>query len=237
MKINKVIIFLSFQSILLIGGLSAQTREYHIRSIEEQERIDAFGEKLVDLAYLNYPGFSIKDEEVAIAELEVKLSKYAWLDQLTVSANINESVIDPPSSDMVPNVYYPRYNFGVRIPVGIFVRQPTHTKIAKKMHQISLYNHEVSWMMLKKEVLSSYNDYLMYKEVYDLKIEIAEEAYAILMNMEDKFTNGEIELELYNNVAKNYKLDVEKLFAAKAEMENAKLELEMWIGRDLEDVN
>ena len=219
---------------------SAQTPGYEVNyydaATEEAKQVKELGDKLVELAFMYQPNHAIKEEKALIAKEQVKLAKSSWLDQLSISANLNESFINPPPKDVATNVYYPKYNVGIRVPLGIFVSQPTQTKIAQKEYRISMFEVESSSAELRRNVLTAYNLYLTTKKLYDIKFETSEESRTILTTMEDKFANGEVDLTEYNKVSKAYKQDVEKLLTAKLELDNAELELEMWIGMELEDV-
>ena len=91
--------------------------------------------------------------------------------------------------------------------------------------------------IIRAEVLSAYNNYLLRKEIYNIKMQIAEEEKALMRAKEDKFTSGEIDLDEYTGAIRAYQLDVERLLVAKNEFDNSKIELEQWLGRRLEEIN
>ncbi len=194
-----------------------------------------FREELIQLALENFPNYTIEQYEVQIAKAQKNIARVAWLDQIAVSGNLNEFAIDPPPGAV--NTLYPRYNVGLVIPFGIFMRYPMNKKIANEQYRISLLNVERMEMEIRKEVMTLYNDFLFSEGVFKLKSEIAEEAYTIFLSMEDKFANGEITLAQFNAASKEYKNELESRMAAKRQLDNAKLELEMWIGVSLEDLN
>lgn len=217
--------------------LAAQDFEYSMRSQEEQRQINEFGEILVQVAIENHPDSKIALENVNISEQEHKISKFSWLNQISVNGNLNEASIDPPDTEQGQNLFFPRYNFGIQIPLGIFLTQPAQAKIGKK--NVNLKQLEVQKMesIIRAEVLSAYNNYLLRKEIYNIKMQIAEEEKALMRAKEDKFTSGEIDLDEYTGAIRAYQLDVERLLVAKNEFDNSKIELEQWLGRRLEEIN
>lgn len=213
------------QELLLLG-----------RNAEDQKERDEFGEKLVQLAIANHPDLKIADRNTEIAKKQELDAKFGWLNQITVNGNLNELTINPPDTEDGQNLFFPRYNFSVSLPLGIFFSQPIQTKVAREQYLIRVDEKEKIGLELRKSVLTTYNNYLLRKDIYEMQIEILQEEQAILQSNENQFANGEISLEEFNNSNRKYKADVEKLLTYKTAMENTKLELEEFIGADLESV-
>lgn len=230
----KITVFLAFYfsfSINLFGQNS------HIDQLIKKYDNNEFREKLVDKALINFPDFLIEEQNEIIANHELSLVKHDILNKITVSGNLNESAINPPDANVTTNVYYPRYNIGVVIPLGLFSIRKHAIKIAEKKQLISHLNVEQATLQVKREVLTVLNDYLLALRVFGLRNEITEDANTNHTTMQEKYENGEISSVEYNNEAKIYKLETEKQMIAKTEADNKKLELEMWIGISLEDLD
>lgn len=230
---------LTFIYVLTIFSLNAQIFEYDNKSKEEQLEIDRLGERLVELALLYSPDYNSVVYNSDIAKEEKRLAKHSWLDLMFINGNINESIIDPPSQEVIgnANLYYPRYNLGFRMPMGIFVNQSGQNRIAEKRYQISQLNIEKAEASIRKEVMVAYNNYLLQKDLYNIKVQITEESKAFLSAKENSFVSGEIDLLEYNAAIRTYQKDLESLLGAQNSFKNAELLLEQWIGVDLEEVS
>ena len=228
--------FLVFVLVVILRESYSQDLQSPTRTEQEQLLIDEFGEKLVAAAFSNHPDLSIASKNTEIAKREESETKFGWLSTITISGNLNETAIDPPPPDVANNVYYPRYNFGLRVPLAVFLSQPIQNKIAKEKFFISLEEKKKVEADLRKSVLTTYNNYLLRQEIYEMKVQMVEEERAILQSSETKFANGEISLEQYNDANRKYRLDIEALLFAQTNMSNAKLELEQLIGTNLENV-
>ena len=224
---------------VLIGVLTSkestsQDFQSQTRSEAEQREIDAFGEKLVLAALSNHPDLSISNRNSEIARKETSDTKVGWLNNVTISGNLNEASINPP--EQANNLFFPRYNFSLRVPLGIFFTQPIQTKIAKEKYFISLEEMKKVESEIRTTVLTTYNNYLLRQEIYEMKVQMVEEERAILQSSETKFANGEISLEQYNDANRKYRLDIEALLFAQTNLSNAKLELEQLIGTKLDNI-
>jgi outer membrane protein TolC len=232
---------LLFSLIILVlmapgNGAVAQQVDYNKIILPESAKSDDFGEKLVQLAWKNMPYNAVLQTSKEVAELRVTQAKWSWLDQIRATGNLNEFTINPDANPNGNN-FFPRYNFGVAIPLGIFISIPTESKIAMKQLKVSEYQINQQKLTVRKSVLSAYQNYLMYSEILKIKTDLVEDEYANLMAMEEKFQKGEVTLEQYKAVSRTYNLEVEEKIQTNNRLQNAKLELELLIGMRLEDVN
>jgi len=232
---NKLVFLVCF---LLVNIISVNGQfVYNERTIEEQIEIDKFGEKLVELALIYHPDFRIAQENSQIAKKEEVLAKNQWLDQLKVTGNLNEFAINPPDDVGDRNLFFPRYNISLQIPLGIFIRQPVSSGIAAKQYQISLLNIEGMKAAVRKEVLTQYNNYLLQRDLYDIQLQMTQDSEALLQVKENSFANGEINLLEYDAAIQAYQKGVENLLRSKNSYLNSELMLEQWIGIPLEEVS
>ncbi|MEM6641613.1 MAG: TolC family protein [Bacteroidota bacterium] len=223
-------------SILLSTAAISQELLLPTRSQEEQKEIDDFGEMLVQIALSNHPDLSIAEKNTEIAQREENQARVGWLNTLSISGNLNETAINPPPPDVANNVYYPRYNFGLRVPLATFFNQPIERRIAKERFAISLEEKKKVVAEIRRTVLTAYNNYLLRLEIYEMKFQTVDEERSILQASENKFANGEISLEQYNDANRKYRLDVESLLFAQTNLNNSRLELEQVVGTSLEQV-
>ena len=121
-------------------------------------------DELVTAAWENYPENKKYDHQVKIAEKNVIRAGYSWLDNIYGTGNLNEFTLNPPS-DFQGNLFFPRYNFGVRINLGTFVTVPAEKKIAKEELRIAELNRKQQKIMIRAEVLRRYNRFLMHRSM------------------------------------------------------------------------
>lgn len=210
-----------------------QQIDYNKIIIPEEILVDDLGERLVQLAWKNNPSnlAVIKDNE--IAQVVLVQQKWSWLNQITVAGNLNEFTVNPNPDN---NILFPRYNFGVSIPIGIVVSNPTNTKIARRELEKSELAIKQQKLLIRNQVLSAYQDYLMYEQIYRFKSDLTEDVYADFLAVEQKFEDGEVTLEVYKATSKIYISQLEAKVMAKNQLESAKLAIELLIGVNLEEI-
>ncbi|MGJ3234267.1 TolC family protein [Marivirga sp.] len=231
MNTRSTIIFIT--SFFISMTIYSQNIDYNKVILPEEATTDKMGEKLVQIAWQNHPSNLAVKKDKEIAARNVSLAKWTWLNQVSARGNLNEFTINP---DPQINNFFPRYNFGVTIPLGIILETSNNTKIAKLEHQktdLAIKNQKLT---VRNEVLKAYQNYLMAEKILKLKNEITENEYTNYLTEEEKFENGTSTIEEYRTATKAYNKELEAKIIATNNFENAKLELEMLIGIPLEEV-
>ena len=232
---NERFIFLLFLWLSALC-LKAQPVDYKKVILPSNVSTTDFGERLVQIAWQNYPENAQFKSDIESAELNLKNARWNWLNQIRISGNLNEITID---QDLVTenNLFFPRYNIGLTIPLGIFVNSPTNSRIAKKELDKTNLALKKQMLTIREEVLKAYQDYLMFQDIYKIKNDLAEEEYSNFLTVEQSFQSGEASLSDYKEATKGYNLELESKIIAQNRLIKAKLTLEKWIGIKLEDVN
>lgn len=196
---------------------------------------DPVAKQLVLLALENADA-KTAELEVESANEQLKLAKTEWWNNVALSGNINEYSINPPpkSSGFYP--YYPRYNFGGTIPLGIFTTHAHKVRQARKELEIAQMAKISKYEEIKTQVLSRYQDYLMYKQQLNIETTIVENLYNTYLQAEQKFRNGQISVDEYNSAMQSYNGELSKKIALQRDFNVAKLEIERLIGVPLENV-
>jgi outer membrane protein TolC len=229
MKTLKLILILSLSAI----SAYCQEIDYNKIIIPAETNVSDFSEKLVQLAWNNHPSNQIILKDYEIAKVSLSQAKWTWMDQISASGNLNEFTLNP---DQNLNTFFPRYNFGVTIPLGIFLNVPTNTKIAQReLEKVDLEIKQQK-LLLRNQVLKAYQNFLMYEQILKLKSELLEDERSTYLTVEAKFENGEISLTDYKDALKDFNAELEEHIKAKNSYENAKLELELYIGLNLEEI-
>jgi outer membrane protein TolC len=194
----------------------------------------AIKEKLIVLALQNADK-RISDYQVEMARQEVGLAKAGWLSSISASSYWNEFSINPPSKDQV-NFYYPKYNFGVSVPLSIFITVPKNVKIARTQYHISKEEQKLKILSIRNQVLSKFEDYQMYKKQFTIQSIVTSNEYNAFLQIERKFRSGEVNISDYNKEMQNYNDELSKKISLHHDMAVAKLALEEIIGIDLNKV-
>jgi len=215
-----------------IAGLCQQV-DYNKIILPQSVNTNDFGEKLVQIAWQNHPSNKLVTKDYEIAKVTLLQTKWSWLEQISASGNLNEFTLNPEQNS---NLFFPRYNFGVTIPLGILVSVPTSTKIAQKETEKADLAIKQQKLVLRNLVLKAYHNYLMYEELLKIKSDLVEDEQASFLAVEESFQSGNVSLAEYKEALKAYNAELENQIRAKNDFENAKLEIEMYIGINLEEI-
>jgi len=197
-------------------------------------RMSNVRERLVQLALQN-PLYEIADHNVTIAEYNIRLAKTSWLGAIIIAGNLNEFSIDPKASGG-NSVYYPRYNFGVSIPLDIFSKSANNTKIAYEKYQIAQAERNDRFRLIKADILTRYEDYLLAQEKLSLQYKITKDAFEAYSKAEIDFKNNVIKIEDLNSFNSKYTDEQIKRLELQRNYNVSKIEIEKLIGVKLEDV-
>jgi outer membrane protein TolC len=200
--------------------------------------LSPYEERLVSLAWQNYPSSEIYTSKVKIAEKKINLERFSWTDDVRASFNFNQRNIEAGliSTDETQNNYYPWYNFSVGVSIGSFVQTPINVSIAKEELDIanaSLNQHKLS---IRAEVLKRYKDYQLKLELLKIRTQAVEDAYSTHLLITRDFEKGAATLEEFIKSAAAYNAATEAKLVAETSIQESKLTLEEMIGIKLEEV-
>ena len=187
-------------------------------------------EKLVKLALQN-PTYEVVDRQVNKSLYELKKAKGSWLSPLMATGNVNEFSINQDPN--VPN-FYPRYNFSVTVPLDLFSAKRNDVRIARENVLIAEAEKNQRYRQIRSEVLTAYEDYLMYKEMLDIQARLTQDQQTTLKTREKDFEDGLINAEEYNKYYATYSEQKGKLVEAVRNLNASKIALEAMIGIPLE---
>lgn len=187
-------------------------------------------EKLVQLALQN-PTFEVADRQVNKSLYELRKAKGSWLSPLMATGNINEFSINQDPN--VPN-FYPRYNFSVTVPLDLFSTKKNDVKIARENVLIAEAEKNQRYRLIRAEVLSGYEDYLMFKELLDIQARITQDQETTLRTREKDYQDGLINAEEFNKYYSAWSEQKSKLVESRRNLNNSKIALEAMIGIPLE---
>ncbi|MBS1659472.1 MAG: TolC family protein [Bacteroidetes bacterium] len=194
-------------------------------------------ETLVALA-LKGPQYTTTDPQIKIAEYNLQKARRAWLNLLTLSANYNDQTFAKPTTTTgnSPAYVYPKYFFGLTIPIGLFFSMGPDIKAAKQTVEVTRYAQESKARDLRADVLEKYKQYKNYGQLILLQNTIVDDDQTALTQVEKRFKDGTIGIEQFNQANKVYSTDLAQKMNLQLSQDIIKLEIEKLIGVRLETV-
>lgn len=190
-------------------------------------------EKLVQLAIQN-PTYEVVDRKVAIADQELSRTKTKILGQITIAGNVNEFTINPPANGY--NTLYPRYNIGATLPLDLFITRSRDIKIAKENLGIAQAERNERYRIIKAQVLTAYEDYLLAKQKLEFQSQITQDAFQEYKQQERDFSDGIIEQKEYNAGFKKWTQEQSQKIEMQRNLNVIKLDLEAMIGMPFDEL-
>ncbi len=225
-------------SLLIITSSSfAQSIDYNRVILPKNSTDLEFSEKLVQIAWENHPNNNNQKEQVRISQIDLKLSKRRWMQNLRISGNLNEFNIDPSRDLVNRSQFFPRYNFSLAFPLGDLFMNPLENKQNQIFIEVSENDLNAAKLLVRRNVLQAYNNYLLQEEIYKIQrlaMDNAETNHAIV---EESFEQGEETYDRYTTSFNNLNQRKITILQAERDYKNSKLTLEEMIGIPLEDVN
>lgn len=223
--------------LLVSNSLFAQKTDYNKIILPAGVISEDVGEKLVQIAWQNYPQNEVAQRRVKIASYEVTQAKMQWLDIFNAQGNLNEYSINRDNNNIGGGFNaFPRYNFGASITLGMFGDIPAEVKKRKEMLKITEAEVNMQKMAVRGEVLRRYQNYLLHQELLENQAKMTENVFSSYSLAEQRFRNGEITLQDYNASLDKYNTERINLVRAETELELAKITLEEMLGVPIESV-
>jgi len=195
----------------------------------------AIENRLVELT-LKGPEYDGSIHQGRIAQLELKRAKSTWLNLLTISTNYNDQSFAKPVSNGQATYVYPKYFFGITIPLGIFFSQGNQVKTARESIANGKDQQEILARTLKMQVLMKYKQYKFYAVQIEMENELSNDVAVNASQAEQNFRQGKITVEAYilSQRAKNE--EMVKIMNLQLQQDLIRLDIERMIGVSLDSV-
>jgi len=190
--------------------------------------------RLVQLA-LAQPNYEQTIYQQKIFEYQLKKQRNSWLNLLTLSTSYNDQTFGKNANTPTTAYVYPKYFFGVNIPLGLIVSNGTDVKITKESALIAEGQQAELAKSIKASVLSNYKQYRANEKLIAIQNQLVDAEEAGFLQVEQKFKDGTATLEAYNEASKKYNDEQVKVITLQLQQDLIKVELERLIGRKLED--
>jgi outer membrane protein TolC len=228
-----------FLSIALFGSLLAfaQTEvDYNTIILPTNANNLSFEEKLVQLAWRNDPNNSQIVKQSSVARYNLKQAQWTWLDYITVRGNLNEFTLNPSADLNNRAAFYPRYNFGIAIPLGSIATNSLEVKKKRVEASIAEDAIKAKKLAVRAEILTRYAHYQLAAKKYKIQKETTEQSDVNFKYIEQRFKDGQEDLQTYNNILERNTNQQLRLAEVEAELKIAKYDVEEMIGTKLENV-
>jgi len=217
---------------------SQMTRGAGYRLSSDTGKVVDVRERLVQLAMQN-PQYEMADHAANAAEYQIRIAKGNWLNIFSASGNVNEFTINKltgTGSEATQNIYYPKYNLGLTIPMDLFSRQKNTVRIAKENYLMAEAAKNDRFRQIRAEVLTKYEDYLLDKQMLEFQSQVAQDEFTLYKRAEKDFQDGIIKLEEFEKTYKGWVEEQEKKLSYQRNLNVIKLDIERIIGVKLDDV-
>ncbi len=213
----------------------AQSVDYNKIIVPDQVASVSFEERLVQLAWKNHPTNKVAIQKVEMAQALKSKASWAWLDHFFVQANVNEFTGNT-EVDGWGRAFYPKYNLGVKLPIGTFIHTPLNTHAAKDQVLINEFEVNAKKLAVRRDVLQAVEKLRERFKVIKLREQIKEDYLLMFQDAEKKFKEGKITLEFYRGTIQAYTLQEEEIIQAQSLFNQERIALEELVGVELKDV-
>lgn len=192
----------------------------------------AIENRLVALA-LQGPEFDATVHQNRISDLELKRAKNQWLNLLSVSTNYNDQTF---AKSGTAAYVYPKYFFGLTIPLGIFFSQGNSVKIARESIANGKDQQEILARQIKANILQKYEEYKLYSNMIEMESELINDVLANSTQAEQNFKQGTITVDVYILAQKAKNDEMAKSMNLQLEQDKVRIDIERMIGVPFETV-
>lgn len=184
--------------------------------------------RLVRLALQN-PAFTADDAAIEIAVLNRKKANSSWLSSISLGGNINEFVVNnTPAAN-----FYPKYNFGVLVPLDIYSRNKNERKVGDQNIIIAQAAKDQRTNEIKAETLIRYENFKEQRELVNLEKVSVDNNYSDYLAAQDSYADGTITVDILNKIYQGYVLEQFKLVTLRKQLNVSVIQLEEIIGTSL----
>ena len=191
--------------------------------------------RLVELA-LKQPKFAEAESQRKIIDYQLEKERKAWLNLLSLSLNYNDQTFAGKPTNTQTAYVYPKYFFGVTVPLGLIFSGGTDYKATKESGLIVRDQELELQQTIRANILGDYKQYKTFEKLLAIQNQVNDDAQANFLQIQQKFSDGTATLEAYNDASAKYNDEVVKTINVQLQQDLMKLDIEKFIGRRLEDI-
>ncbi len=224
--------------VLLSGSLIAAAQQkplYNTNTSNHSPLPDSTIEnRLVALA-LQAPRFDALGHQINVSRNNLILARRTWFNLLTLSADYNDQTFAKQTNANAAYVY-PKYFFGLTIPIGLFFTMGPQIHAAQETVLIAQDNQDELARTLRMDVLSKYRTYKNYEALILMQNTIVVDQQAALSQIEQKFRDGTASIDQFNLANRGFSEEKTKLLNLQLSQDLVRLDIERMIGISLSAV-
>jgi outer membrane protein TolC len=235
---KRVIAYVLFTSLaILFMQVRASAQQYTQQSLppgaSELDSNQVIEEKLVLIA-LTSPQYDATVHDRNNATHLLSKAKNQWLDLLAISTQFNETDFEKPTAGQ-QQLLYPKYFFGVTIPIGILFSRSSDVRIARENQFIAQDKQQELARSIRADVVTRYRSYVVNQEQLRMQTEIVNGEQVAYQGAQKDFKEGKISLETYNTASRSYMNEVTRRLTLVLQCDQLKIQLEQFLGMRLQD--
>lgn len=219
-------LFIIFVPALLFG------QDFSSEEIFSDSSGRAFVEKLVSLAWENYPQNKVYASRMAIAEENLVQNKWNWLNNLSLSYQYNPTTATSSTTGLVA----PRFGIGLSINVGSLVLTPSRVTQAEEELKVANADLKAQKTFIRAEIVRRLANYTRSLDLLKVRTQAKNDSESSLELIQKRFANGEVSLEILNQALRTYTDNEERRVTSTGDLLYHKAALEELIGVPLEGV-
>jgi outer membrane protein TolC len=244
--LSSIILGLLF-SLFNSGIAFAQKTNYNNIVLPQDSITDLLEEKLIQVAWANYPKNEVLRSKVAENIEKVRLAKLQPLQNINLSMQFNALSNSSSSATTttvggattsVPNTAtgVPKVGFGLGFGIGSLFLVPTQVRMARQVVKQSEEELKQQKLAVRSEVIKRYAEYKSQVDIMQYLLESQEQARTNLVIMQRMFETNEATIEEYQTSLKFYNEAREKSITTQYKIKIAKANLEEILTVKLEEI-
>lgn len=218
------------------GKSFSQTIDYNKIILPSEVKNVSIEEKLIQLAWTNYPENQIFKNNIEVAKKTAPQAGWQWLDGFRATFNVNEFTLNPDADVAGRSAFFPRYNLSASLSLGDFVQTPLEVQKSRINLENEKQKLNAQKLRIRAEVLTAYYTYLEKKEILKIQTAISEELFSKYTAAESDFKNGIISFAEYSETLEQYQGQKQNSISSKYNFEISRVNLEQLIGVDINSV-
>lgn len=220
--------------LLVLCCLNAKSQQSLVDSLGNSRFTmdDSIGRALAEYATLSVD-LKVIDKQIEASKWEWKTNKASLLNNIAANFNLNERNIK--GKDSLNNIFYPRYNFSLTLPVGNFITKPAQSRKTRAQYEETVLRKEAAIRDLKQAILVAYQDYSMNRYLLGIQEVIIQDESESFDQVQQKFKNNTITIETFTAATRRLNETLIQRVTLLRNLNVAKYNLEALIGTRLED--
>lgn len=209
------------------ANLHAQDQDSFIQDVSYP-----YLQKLIDTAKKYYPEVKVRETQKQIATTSYHQSQLSWFDIITPSYLYNPD----RSTNLITPTAFNSYQLAVTVNIGTLIAKPFLIKNAKQAVKVAQLQQDEYNLTIEAQVKRLYFGYLSAQADLRLRSKAILDAQSNVSQLKYKFEKGETTFTEYNGALTSFYTQGAYKIQGELAVFNAKVSLEEFVGKKLEDI-